>query len=405
MYKLSLLLLFCFTVSAVAADWPSFLGPNKNDITTAESNFNADLSKWSKVWENNIGVGYSAMTVSGNMAFNMSHDKKETETLHCFDASSGKSLWKFDYLGPLINKLHKGGPNSTPTVDGDFVFILGKAGQAFCLNKTDGSVVWKKDLHQLMEIKQPAFGFASSPLIYKDWILYTSGKAVALNKNSGELVWLSQNSSTEEAAYHPGHATPVIFEQNGTDYITFLLGTGLEVLKVEDGSFVARHNLKAEYNMTATTPLVLNEGRRIFLSWNRYSEMLDFDGQSLKSAWKKKDYIHTMQNNILIDGVIYGTHGKDRGKRTSFMAIDVQTGKTLWEEKGFRWSQITVVGDTMVCMTVDGNLVTVKVSKEKFEQISSAKWLEGVCWTKPTYANGRLYIRNDLGRVLCLKIK
>ena len=187
--------------------------------------------------------------------------------------------------------------------------------------------------------------------------------------------------------------------------MTFLLGTGLEILKVADGSVVARHNLKAEYNMTATTPIVMDQGKRIFLSWNRYSEMLDFNGESLSSAWKKKDYVHTMQNNILIDGVIYGTHGKDRGKRTSLMSIDAGSGETLWEEKGFRWSQITVVGDTMVCMTVDGMLVTVKVSKEKFEQVSSIKCLEGVCWTKPTYANGRLYVRNDLGRVLCLKIK
>ena len=195
MFKLNFFDSLLFYSKCCGGDWPSFLGPNGNDIVKAEDNFSADLSKWSKVWENNIGIGYSAMAISGNMAFNMSHDKKETETLHCFDASSGKPLWKFDYPGPLINKLHKGGPNSTPTVEGDFVYILGKAGQAFCVNKSDGSVVWKKDLLQLMKIEQPAFGFASSPLIYKDWVLYTSGKAVALNKNSGELVWLSQNNS------------------------------------------------------------------------------------------------------------------------------------------------------------------------------------------------------------------
>ena len=399
------LLILVFQMCIQAAEWPAFLGPNGNDIVKAESGFTPDLSKWSKVWENNIGVGYTATVVADGMAFNMSHDKKETETLHCFDSKSGKPLWRFDYNGPLINKLHKGGPNSTPTVEGEFVFIMGKAGQAFCLNKVDGSVVWQKDLLKLMEIKQPAFGLACSPVIYKDWVLFTSGKAVALNKKSGKTIWISKDVAQEEAAYHPGHATPVVFSKDGTDYMTFLLGTGLEILKVNDGTRVARHNLKAEYNMTATTPLVMNNGSSILLSWNRYSELLEFDGNSLKSSWKKKDYVHTMQNNVFVDGVIYGTHGKDRGKRTSFMAIDAASGKTLWEEKGFRWAQVTVVGDTMVCMTVNGSLVTVKVSPKKFEQLSSIDVMESTCWTKVTYADGRMYMRNDLGRIVCMALK
>ena len=285
------------------------------------------------------------------------------------------------------------------------LYAVGKAGQALCLNKQDGSLVWKQDLVKLMGIDVPAFGLASSPIIYKDWIIYTSGKALALNKKTGELVWLSKNITTSEAAYHPGHATPVVFNKGGIDYMTLYLGTGLEVLKVQDGSFVARHNLKANYNMTATTPLVMNDGGRIFISWNRYSEMLNFDGKSLTSAWKKKNFTHTMQNNVLIDGVIYGTHGRDRGKRTSFMAMDAKTGKVLWEQKGFKWSQITVIGTTMICMTVDGHLASVKVSPKKFEQVSNVKILDSVCWTKATYANGRLFIRNDEGRLMCLGLK
>ena len=112
-----------------------------------------------------------------------------------------------------------------------------------------------------------------------------------------------------------------------------------------------------------------------------------------------------MQNNVLIDGIIYGTHGKDRGKRTSLMAIEPKTGKIIWEKKGFRWSQITVVGDTMFCLGVDGKLVTVKVSPEKYEEISNLAVLESICWTKVTYADGRLYMRNDVGRILCYAIK
>lgn len=407
MFKVSIfLVLFSVILNPIyGQDWSKFLGPNENDAISVDQEFIPDLSKWSKVWENKIGLGYSAVAVSGNQAFTMGHDGKARETLHCFDAKTGKTLWKHTYKGALINKLHKGGPNSTPTIEGDFVYILGKGGSAFCLEKESGKVVWEKDLLKEMDIPQPAFGLSSSPVIYKDWIIYSSGKTVVLNKKTGAKVWLSKTVAKSEAAYHPAHATPVIFTKDGVEYLTFFIGTGIEILKLNDGSFVARHDMKAEYNMTATTPIVMNEGGRIFISWNRYSEMLDFDGKSLKSAWKKKDYTHTMQNSILIDGVIYGTHGKDRGKRTSFMALDAASGKTLWEKKGFRWSQIIAVNDVFVCMNVDGNLVTVKVNPKKFEEVSNLSVLNGICWTKVTYANGRMYCRNDLGRVICYAVR
>ncbi|MCM8537884.1 MAG: PQQ-binding-like beta-propeller repeat protein [Lentisphaeraceae bacterium] len=407
MFKLStFFILFLSLLSHTHGQgWPKFLGPNGNDIVEEGEKFTSDLSKWSKVWENKIGLGYSAVAVSGNQAFTMGHNNKTKETLHCFDAKTGKTLWTHTYKGALINKLHKGGPNSTPTIEGEFVYILGKGGSAFCLEKASGKVVWQKDLLKEMEIPQPAFGLSSSPVIYKDWVIYSAAKTLVLNKKTGEKVWLSKNTSKEEAAYHSAHATPVIFTKGGVEYITFFVGTGLEILKLADGAFVARHDMKAEYNMTATTPIVMNEGGRIFISWNRYSEMLDFDGKSLKSAWKKKDYTHTMQNSVLIDGVIYGTHGKDRGKRTSFMALDANTGKTIYEKKGFRWSQITVVGTTIFCMNVDGNLVTVKVNPKKFEEVSTLSILSSVCWTKVTYANGRFYCRNDEGRVVCYAVR
>ena len=165
------LIILVFQSCIQAKDWPAFLGPNGNDVVNEELGFNPDLSKWSKVWENNIGVGYTATVVADGMAFNMSHDKKETETLHCFDSKSGKPLWRFDYNGPLINKLHKGGPNSTPTIEGEFVFIMGKAGQAFCLNKTDGSVVWQKDLLKSFDLIKCIVNFPCHRNLFSERLL------------------------------------------------------------------------------------------------------------------------------------------------------------------------------------------------------------------------------------------
>ena len=403
MNKVYILIILLFSTVLSAADWPQFLGPNGNDITTAADSFDPDLSKWKKSWEVKIGVGYSAIAVEGDFAYTMGHDAKNTESVYCLDLKTGKTVWKHDYPGKLVNKLHFGGPNATPTIEGDVLYTVGKEGQAFCLDKKSGKVIWQKELLKEMGIPLPNFGIAGSPVIHNDWIIYTSGRALVLNKKTGEKVWVSKVIEEGESAYHPGHATPVVFKQGSQDYLAFLIGTGLEILSMKDGSRVARHNLTAEYNMTATSPIIINDGKNILLSWNKFSEMLSFDGKALTKVWKTSKFIHTMQNTVLVDGVLYGTHGKDRSKRVTLNAVNPKTGKFFWDAK-FQWSQITVIGDTMLCMTVDGQLVTVKVNKDKFEEISRIKILDNICWTKATYAGGKIYLRNDKGRVICLSL-
>ncbi|MCM8530158.1 MAG: PQQ-binding-like beta-propeller repeat protein [Lentisphaeraceae bacterium] len=402
MYRFLILLFLIPSLSF--ADWPQFKGPNDNNIVEKDSLFEPDLTKWKKAWEVNIGKGYSAVSVVGDLAYCMGHDSKNTETLYCLEVKTGKIVWKHQYEGILLDKQHTGGPNATATIEGDKIYILGKAGQAFCLNLKDGSVVWKEDIKALSKKKLPNWGYASSPVIHKDMVIFSCSKTIVLDKNTGKLIWLSKDIEEKETSYISGYATPVVFSYESVDYVTFYLGTGLEVLKLKDGTRAARFDVKSKYNMVSSDPIVTNNGSNIILAWNPYSAFLSFDGKSLKAVWKNKEATRSFQNSIVKDGVIYGTHGHFRDKRTKLQALDIKTGKALWEEK-FPWSQIIAIGDTLVCQNINGNLTTVKLSKDKFEQISSIKVLDDVCWTKPTYANGNLYVRNNLGRVICFKIK
>ena len=39
---------------------------------------------------------------------------------------------------------------------------------------------------------------------------------------------------------------------------------------------------------------------------------------------------------------------------------------------------------------------------DAYEEISRKTVLELTCWTKPTYAHGRILLRNDAGQIVCL---
>ena len=116
--KIYLLIFFFLMYGTQASSWTRFHGPNDDDTIKAEKGFSVDLTKWTKLWETKVGLGYSSMIVEGQLAFNMSHDKANTETIHCLNAETGKEIWRYDYQGPLLNRLHKGGPNSSPTIEG-----------------------------------------------------------------------------------------------------------------------------------------------------------------------------------------------------------------------------------------------------------------------------------------------
>jgi hypothetical protein len=60
------------------------------------------------------------------------------------------------------------------------------------------------------------------------------------------------------------------------------------------------------------------------------------------------------------------------------------------------------IGKTLLILTERGELITAKIDPAKYTEISRRKLLEPICWTTPTYANGKIYLRNEKGDVIVL---
>src|SRR5262245_37353096 len=102
-----------------ASDWPRWRGVNADGIST-ETGW---LGRWSgsgpkQLWKANVGTGYSSLAVADERAFTMGHNDGK-DTVFCFDANSGKELWRYSYEAKLDDHYYEGGPSATPTVDGD----------------------------------------------------------------------------------------------------------------------------------------------------------------------------------------------------------------------------------------------------------------------------------------------
>ena len=85
------------------------------------------------------------------------------------------------------------GARSTPTVDGDRLYVLGLSGDLACLQAKDGKVIWRRSLTHDFGGLLPTWRYNESPLVDGDKLICTPGgkdaTIVALNKLTGELLW------------------------------------------------------------------------------------------------------------------------------------------------------------------------------------------------------------------------
>ncbi|MBM3861943.1 MAG: alcohol dehydrogenase, partial [Verrucomicrobia bacterium] len=126
--------------SAIADDWPHWRGPNR-DGHSAET---AWLDQWPATgprvaWKARVGLGFSSFVVAQGRVLTTGHaDGKDT--VFCFEADTGKPLWKHSYAAELGDKYFEGGTTGTPTIDGDRVYQLSRWGDLFCLEAATGKV-------------------------------------------------------------------------------------------------------------------------------------------------------------------------------------------------------------------------------------------------------------------------
>ncbi|MBC7852243.1 MAG: PQQ-like beta-propeller repeat protein [Pirellulaceae bacterium] len=196
-------LLVLTTVSATAADWSRFRGPNGS----AFSDEKGLPTKWSDsaedglVWKTSLpGAGASSPVISGDKVFVTCYKGEVPASLErilvCASRKDGKILWQKSVKGKSTEDrsngmlLTHGYSSSTPATDGEGVYVLyGKSGvHAYDL---DGKELWHKEVGS--GSAPNGWGSACSPIIYKNLVIVNAaaeGQAlIAFDKKTGKEAW------------------------------------------------------------------------------------------------------------------------------------------------------------------------------------------------------------------------
>ncbi|HEY6168286.1 MAG TPA: PQQ-binding-like beta-propeller repeat protein [Verrucomicrobiae bacterium] len=382
-----------------ADDWPCFRGPHHDGISREK----LPSPPWTgaapkELWRASVGLGFSTMVVADGKVIATGHDGKKQgiATIWCFDATSGAVTWKHSYAAPLGDMYFEGGTTGTPTIHEGKVFHLSREGDVACLDLATGGVRWQKPLAKELEATMPDWGYAGSPLVDGErLILNVGGAGTALDRATGRVVW---KSTPNMAAY----ATPVPFDLGGKPCVA-LLGHK-ECLAVERaaGSVLWRQKFVSGYNTSAGAPVV-HAGTIFVSAYNVPAVMLDARSGLPVAGWKTDTRVH-FNAGVVIGGHLYAFHGEAGKKEGELRCLDWKTGSTKWAQKGLGVGSLIAADGKLICFTDTGELVITEASPEKFKPLTRAQILGGKCWATPVLANGRLYVRNAKGDLVCLNL-
>ena len=312
-------------------------------------------------------------------------------------------LWQFAYACKFDARQFEGGPASTPTVDGSFVYTLSYEGQLHCLRAEDGNIIWRKHLVEDFGGRYTSWKYAGSPLVVGERLILDTGadgdSTVALDKTSGHKIWGAGNDLA-------GYATPIPFEHAGRLGVLVFKARAMVALDPATGREFWRIDWRTYYDCNASTPSVV--GDRLFISTG-------YGGRSARGAlfqlgegqprqiWLNQDLETKMNSAVLYEGHVYCISEKSRGQ---LMCFDLRDGAIVWSEASFaRYGTLMIAGGKLIILDEKGDLVIADATPKGYRERARAKVLDGRCWVMPVLANGRIYAKDNMGQLVCLDVR
>jgi hypothetical protein len=98
-------------------------------------------------------------------------------------------------------------------------------------------------------------------------------------------------------------------------------------------------------------------------------------------------------NAIITENMVFGSSG-DTGP-TFLAGTDLETGTTLWQQRGFKRASVLYADGKLIILDEDGYLGLGRATREGLTILSKAKVAETRAWTSPTLVGKTLFVRDQ----------
>jgi len=329
----------------------------------------------------------------------------EDLALWCVNRSSGKVLWQSSLGSGNIRVRKQNMSSPSPVTDGTAVWALTGTGilKAF---GTDGKELWARDLQSEYGQFGLKWGYASSPLLYKDLLIVQvlhgmntddPSYVLAIEKDSGATRWRVLRPSDAVRESPDSYTTPALLNHgsrrelviSGADYVTgHDLVTGKELWRAE-----GLNPEKKQANRMIASPVTF---QNLIYVPSRRSPLLAFRAQSPPASlptllWSTDDG-PDVPTPVSDGALLYVVD--DKGIMWCREAL---TGKVVWGPERLQpgtYSASPVLADGKLYATSEDGVTSVVTAGKEFE-VLAVNDLEGYTLSSPAISNGQIFMRTD----------
>jgi len=269
-----------------------------------------------------------------------------------------------------------------------------------CLNKKTGEILWTHDLMKELGTSNVGRGYGASPIAYQDLVIVNTGGGrgsespgiTAFKQDSGEVAWKSDPLGG-------GYASPILIDLDGNKQLVVALGADRVGLDPATGKPLWRTQVDFQSYGIMATPLWIAPGELLCSAGYGGGTRLFKIGVNDEGKYAAEELWHYLKMQVAhgtmarVGDIVYGSSHGSFGP-AFLMAIDLNTGKPLWRERGFAKANVLYADGKLIILDEEGVLALATPSRGGLKVLAKAQVLERLSWTVPTLVGRTLYLRD-----------
>jgi outer membrane protein assembly factor BamB len=375
------------------ADWFQWRGPNRDGISP-ETGL---LQDWPKsgppqVWRTTgAGNGYSSFSSSNGRLYTLGA-RSGNEYVIALDRATGKKIWE-TLNGRRYENDRGDGPRSTPTVDGDRVYVFGGSGDLTCLDNATGRKIWSINLVQKFGGVNPYWGYSESPLIVGDRILVNAGgrraSIVAVSKADGATLWQQHSDGA-------GYSSPMLMRTGSLNQVIFFTDSHTLAVDPRDGRLLWTYAKASNGTANVATPIV--RGTRVFVSsdYGTGAALLEVRAAGNLATANEVYFTRDMRNHhassVLIGDHLYGFSS------SILTALKFETGDMAWRDRSVGKGSLAFADNRLYLYSEDGVVGLAEANPAGYREhgrFSLGQQSGLPTWSHPIITGGLLIVRDQ----------
>ncbi len=374
-------------LTATKANWPGWLGPERNGRVAGFKPPEKWPEKLEKTWQVEVGTGYGSPIVADGKVWQHAR-QGEDEVVHCIDLKSGKVLWTKSSPVPFKpgggGERHGKGPKACPAYADGRLFTMSITGTMTAWEADTGEILWSKIPGKRFGKPHAHWGTSNSPFVEGEKVVNLfgndkHGSLIALDIATGDIAWSHGKDGT-------CYSSPFPAEIEGVRQVVAWNHRALVGAESETGRLLWEHPFPHKtHNQNMPTP-AFHDGQILVGAENRGFHAVTprlKDGKwTATKSWSQKEIALDMASAIVAEHFVYGLSHYGQGR---LFCLDPRSGSILWQGPPRTGRNVTFLSfpGHVLALTDWGQIRILRATGQSYQPLATYRVAEGGTWAPP----------------------